>query len=37
MKIANSVGIGTITKKSLKITEYNCWSPENTNNMWVPR
>lgn len=37
MKIGKSVGIGTTTKAGLKITEYNCWSPENTNNMWVPR
>jgi hypothetical protein len=37
MKIAKSVGIGTTTVKGLTITEYNCWSKANTNNMWVPR
>jgi prepilin-type processing-associated H-X9-DG protein len=37
LKIGDTVGLGTTTSRGLKIKEYNCWSPENTNNMWIPR
>jgi prepilin-type processing-associated H-X9-DG protein len=37
IKIGQSVGLGTTTKEGIKIAEDNCWSAENTNNMWIPR
>ncbi|HEY3413098.1 MAG TPA: hypothetical protein VGM51_08570 [Armatimonadota bacterium] len=37
LKVSTTVGIGTTTTAGLKITEHNCWSPDNMNNMWVPR
>ena len=37
MKIGMSVGLGTTTRDGMVITEKNCWSTSNTNNMWVPR